>query len=410
MKTTSPFHVSDSTCSRNFFPEIERPVRLTLVVPCYNEEATLKKCLDRVLELRGRDLHLEVIVVDDGSTDRSPAIAKLAAESNPEIIVCRHDRNRGKGAALRTGFQMATGDFVAVQDADLEYSPMELPNLLIPLVRGDADVVFGSRFLSSAPRRVLHFWHSMGNAFLTFVSNMFSDLNLTDMETCYKVFRRDVIQDIEIQENGFGVEPELVARLARKRLRIYEMGISYYGRTYAEGKKIRFRDALRALYCIFHYNAPTAPLPVQFIIYLLIGGVSAAFNLLVFLALLSGKVNPTISAAAAYGLAAALNYTLCIFLLFRHKARWNSALELIFYVLVVGVVGIFDVWTTRSLLFLGITPWVSKSIASVLGLALNFIGRRYCVFPEPQAGPWLPQLDPHKERESACECAETDRK
>ena len=319
----------------------------------------------------------------------------------------RHDRNRGKGAALRTGFQMATGDFVAIQDADLEYSPMELPNLLIPLVKGEADVVFGSRFLSCAPRRVLNFWHSMGNAFLTFVSNMFSDLNLTDMETCYKVFRRDVIQDIEIRENGFGVEPELVAWLARKRLRIYEMGISYYGRTYAEGKKIRFRDGLRALYCIFHYNAPTAPLPVQFIIYLLIGGFSAVFNLLVFLALLSGTMSPTISSAAAYGLAAALNYTLCVFFLFRHKARWSSVLELILYVVVVGLVGIFDVWTTGSLLFLGIAPWLSKSIASMLGLALNFIGRRYCVFPEQGAGPWRPQLDPHRKLESIGEFAKS---
>jgi glycosyltransferase involved in cell wall biosynthesis len=176
-----------------------------------------------------------------------------------------HDYNRGKGAALRTGFQHATGNFVAVQDADLEYDPQDLKRLLGPLRDGVADAVFGSRFLSHGAHRVLYFWHYLGNALLTFLSNMLTDLNLTDMETCYKVFRRDVIQSITIEEDRFGVEPELVAKVAQQRLRIYEMGISYYGRTYEEGKKIGIKDGFRALYCIFHYNAHRAPLPIQFL-------------------------------------------------------------------------------------------------------------------------------------------------
>ncbi len=172
---------------------------------------------------------------------------------------------RGRGAALRTGFQNATGDFVAVQDADLESDPQDLKRLLGPLKDGIADVVFGSRFVSHGTHRVLYFWHYLGNAVLTFLSNMFTDLNLTDMETCYKVFRRNVIQAITIEEDRFGVEPELVAKVAQKRLRIYEMGISYYGRTYEEGKKIGVKDGFSALYCIFHYNAHRAPLPIQFL-------------------------------------------------------------------------------------------------------------------------------------------------
>lgn len=210
---------------------------ISIVIPCYNEEKTLETCIRRVLEISTRELGLEIIIVDDASSDKSLDIAKKLEKEHPQIRVFSHSRNQGKGAALRTGFKEATGDFVAVQDADLEYDPKELIKLVAPLVEGYADVVLGSRFLSTQPRRVLYFWHSMGNKFLTFLSNMFTDLNLTDMETCYKVFRREVIQSIEIQEDRFGVEPEMVAQFAHMRLRIYEMGISYKGRTYEEGKK-----------------------------------------------------------------------------------------------------------------------------------------------------------------------------
>ena len=246
----------------------DRPVKLSIVVPCYNEEPTIKKCINKVLKIADDRLSLEIIIVDDCSTDHSLLVAHELEKKHPEISLLQHEKNRGKGAALRTGFQKVTGDFVAVQDADLEYEPMDLKKLLIPLVNNDADVVLGSRFLSPEFHRVLYFWHSLGNRFLTFLSNMFTDLNLTDMEACYKVFRRDIIQNIDIKEDRFGFEPEIVAKLAHLRLRIYEIGISYRGRTYEEGKKISVRDGFRALYCIFRYNAHSAPLPIQLLFYL----------------------------------------------------------------------------------------------------------------------------------------------
>jgi len=355
---------------------------LSIVIPCFNEERTLASCVSRVLEIQNETLSVEVIVVDDCSRDRSLAIAENLAAKHPEIRVLRHEKNQGKGAALRTGFREATGDFVAVQDADLEYDPMELRVLLEPLRTGNADVVFGSRFLGGRPHRVLYFWHYLGNAALTFLSNMFTDLNLTDMEVCYKVFRREVIQGIQIQEDRFGFEPEIVAKVARKRLRIYEVGISYSGRTYEEGKKIGWRDGVRALYCIFRYNAYHLPVPMQFVIYLLIGGASAVANLVVFLALLIAGLPLTVSTLVAFVIAAAMNYVLCIGLLFRHKARWESLGEVLAYGLVVACVGAVDVGITRMLWAAGNPAWFSKSIASLVGLCFNFAGRRFLVFPE----------------------------
>ena len=223
---------------------------LSVVVPCYNEEATIRTLVGQVLE---SPWVAQVIVVDDGSKDRSREI--LATLDDARVTVVLHRANQGKGAALRTGFAHATADFVVVQDADLEYAPGEYGVLLEPLLDDRADVVFGSRFLSGRPHRVLYFWHSMGNRFLTLLSNMFTDLNLTDMETCYKCFRREVIQQIRIEEDRFGFEPEITAKLARGRHRIFEVGISYSGRTYAEGKKIGWRDGVRAVYCILRYSA-----------------------------------------------------------------------------------------------------------------------------------------------------------
>ncbi|MEN9800957.1 MAG: hypothetical protein RLZ37_82 [Actinomycetota bacterium] len=223
---------------------------LSVVIPCFNEEHTVRDLVDQVL---ASPVVQEVIVVDDGSSDGSRAV--LAAISDPRVKVLAHERNHGKGAALRSGFAHATADFVIVQDADLEYDPAEYPVLLEPLLDDRADVVYGSRFQSGRPHRVLYFWHSMGNRFLTLVSNMFTDLNLTDMETCYKCFKRSVIQQIDIEEDRFGFEPEITAKLARAKVRIFEVGISYSGRTYAEGKKINWRDGFRALYCIVRYSA-----------------------------------------------------------------------------------------------------------------------------------------------------------
>jgi dolichol-phosphate mannosyltransferase len=362
-------------------PEPFKPAKLSVVIPCFNEEQTLATCVDRVLAIQDEGLSLEILVVDDCSRDRSAGIAADLAREHPEVRVLRHAKNQGKGAALRTGFHEATGEFVAVQDADLEYEPMDLRDLLGPLRSGKADVVFGSRFLSATPHRVLYFWHYLGNLFLTFLSNMFTDLNLSDMETGYKVFRREVIQSIEIKENRFGFEPEVVAKVAQQRLRIYEMGISYSGRTYAEGKKVGWRDGVRALYCIFRYNAHQMPLPMQFLTYLVIGGTAALVNLAAFLALMAVGVPLSASAPIAFVVAAALNYLLCVKLLFYRKIRWNAFLELVVYGVLVVVGGGLDLGITSLLHRAGVSPWLAKSIASLVGVVFNFLGRRFWVFP-----------------------------
>ena len=366
-------------------------LKLSVVIPCYNEERTLNKCVDKVLAISDDELSIEVIIVDDASTDRSLQIAKQLEKEHSEIVVMHHESNQGKGAALRSGFKQATGEFVAVQDADLEYNPLELKKLLVPLIEGDADVVLGSRFLSSGAHRVLYFWHSLGNKILTLLSNMFTDLNITDMEVCYKVFRREVIQSIEIKENRFGVEPEIVAKIAQMRLRIYEMGISYSGRTYEEGKKIGVRDGLRALYCIFHYNAHKAPVPMQLVIYFFIGIVAALTNFVIFLGFYNIGINVNIALLSAFFLAAFVNYLLCLSLLFRHKARWNSFREIIMYLVVVAIVSLLDLGITKSLLFLKYSPQFSKLMATVFGFIFNFFGRRLLVFPESPSGKWSPQ-------------------
>jgi glycosyltransferase involved in cell wall biosynthesis len=220
-------------------------------MPCFNERATIREIVRRVL---AQPYAKELIIVDDGSNDGTRKLLATLASDHPEVKVVLHPENRGKGAALRSGFRLAAGDVVIVQDADLEYDPNEYATLLAPIERGDADVVFGSRFLSG-PHRVLYYWHSVANHVLTTLSNITTDLNLTDMETCYKVFRREIIQAITIDEDRFGVEPEIVAKIARIRgVRIYEVPISYAGRTYAEGKKIGMRDAMRAIYAIGKYG------------------------------------------------------------------------------------------------------------------------------------------------------------
>jgi len=224
-------------------------VRLTVVIPVYNEVHTVEALLHRVREV---PLNLEVIVVDDGSTDGTrDVLPKLEGTLIDRLVM--HEKNAGKGAALRTGFKHATGDVVVVQDADMEYDPHELPMLLAPILRGKADAVYGSRFLGG-PHRVLFFWHSVGNRVLTLLSNMFTDVNLTDMETCYKMVRRELLQSLPLSANRFGIEPELTARLAQAGARIYELPISYDGRSYAEGKKIGWRDGVSALWCIWKYN------------------------------------------------------------------------------------------------------------------------------------------------------------
>jgi len=225
-------------------------LQLTVVIPVYNEVDTIVSLVDRVQALT---LNKDIVLVDDCSTDGTRDLLRSTTFSS-NVRVLYHDVNQGKGAALRTGFAAATGDVVIIQDADLEYDPAEYPKLLQPIMDGKADVVFGSRFAGGESHRVLYFWHAVGNKLLTLCSNAFTNLNLTDMETCYKVFRRKVLDEIQIEENRFGFEPEITAKVSKLGVRIYEVGISYAGRTYAEGKKIGWKDGVRAMWCIVKYN------------------------------------------------------------------------------------------------------------------------------------------------------------
>lgn len=226
-------------------------ITLSIIIPCYNEKETIHSIIDAV---QGSPVpNKEIIVVDDCSTDGTRDILEKEIKSKVQKILY-HEKNKGKGAALRSGIEAAAGDIVIIQDADLEYDPNEYVNILQPFLQEKADVVYGSRFMGGHPHRVVYYWHRLGNAFLTTLSNMFTNINLTDMETCYKAFRREIIQSIEIEENRFGFEPEITAKLAKMHCSIYEVGISYYGRTYEEGKKIGWKDGFRAIYCIFKYN------------------------------------------------------------------------------------------------------------------------------------------------------------
>lgn len=349
----------------------ENSIKLSVVIPCFNEEGTLKECVDKVRKIADENLNVEIIIVDDGSSDGSASVAKEISVEYPEIVFLSHGTNRGKGAALRTGFEKITGDYVAIQDADLEYDPVDFKNLLVPLIDNKADAVIGSRFLTVGPHRVLFFWHSIGNKLLTFLSNMFTDLNLTDIESGYKIFKRDVIKKIDIEEDRFGFEPEIIAKVSHLKLRIYEMGVSYFGRTYEEGKKIGFKDGIRALYCIFKYNASRVPFPMRILLYTLLGISTVLFNGIFFSVFLSGGIIFNAAVVLAFVVSTSLNYPLLKIFLYRVGGKFITLLI---------ILGVLDFGITKLLIDLSFQLNYSKILSIILVLLLGLLFKRLWPF------------------------------
>ena len=344
--------------------------KLSLIIPCYNEEKTLRSIVEQVLCLREQGVDLELVIVDDCSKDGSLDLAKTLSREYSGIKVLHHEVNRGKGAALRTGFLEASGDYVGIQDADMEYEPSDYLTLLKVIREEQADVVYGSRYLRrETGGRILYFWHSAMNRFLTLCSNLFTDLNLTDMETCYKLFRRDVIQKIapHLQENRFGFEPEITALAAQERCKVCECAIHYYPRSYEEGKKITWKDGVRALICIVKYA--DAPLPTRLLFFALCGIFCLLVNTLLFPILCSRSVPLQSAIWISYGAGALADWILSLIFVYRdrHTEGWKKQKVTIIYLLVLAGLGVADHFITQGLLScLRGTSWVLPKLVSSL--------------------------------------------
>lgn len=366
-------------------------MKLSIVMPVYNEQATLRTILDVVEKAPlPKGIHeKEIILVDDGSKDGTRDI--LRELEGPGRRVIFHEVNQGKGAALRTGFEHADGDLVIIQDADMEYDPNEYPKLLTPILEDKADVVYGSRFMGGEPHRILYFWHMLANQFLTLLSNMFSDLNLTDMETCYKVFKRDVIKRVTIEENRFGFEPEITAKIADQardpqlRVRIYEVGISYYGRTYEEGKKIGWKDAIRAFWCIFKYNGSGFARLVRYGLNGLLVATSELLSMILLVELAGFEGDPFIeNVANAISIEVSIITGFLLHSMITWRYRFRSPGEWIGKLFLFNVVTglsfaarlvLFYVLTTAGMWYL-----LAKLIGIAVAIVLNFISYDRIVF------------------------------
>ncbi len=358
----------------------ENSTTVTVIVPCYNERQTLRAIVERLRAIEEATTRLDIHIVDDGSTDGCGQIAKELSREYANVRASLHPKNRGKGAALRTGYKEAKGDIVAVQDADLEYDPRDLKKM-IDLVKEDrADVVVGSRFLTGDAHRVLYFWHSVGNRLITFLSNMLTDLNLTDVEACYKVFKRDFLEDIEFCEDRFGIEPEIIAKIAERRPRIYEVGITYSGRTYEEGKKIGVADGFRALHCIFRYNAYRAPIPLQLLYFSLFNLLGLLLNLGVFKFLTTNAVEVPRAVVISFLIYASFQAGCVSPLLFRKHSRWTSAIEPVIHGAALVTAAVVDFSATATLADIGFSIHTSKTLALLATIFYLYYWYRFIVY------------------------------
>ncbi len=362
-------------------------MKISIVIPVYNEANTIARIIDIVKNAPlPENLNREIVVVNDCSTDGTKAI--LEKLNQPELKIIHHQKNQGKGAALRTGFQNCSGEIVIIQDADLEYNPNEYPQLLEPILKEEADVVYGSRFIGSKPHRILYFWHSIGNKLLTLCSNMLSDLNLTDMETCYKVFKKLILDQISIEENRFGFEPEVTAKIAHlareKNITIYEVGISYHGRTYKEGKKIGLKDAVRAFWCILKYNDSGLARATKYILNGTLIAISQFATIIILVQLFHPQSNLMQNVAYAISIEVSIivGFLLHSFITWRHKYRSGGDFfkkAMIFHLItsfsfIIRQV-IFYIFSTMNMNYL-----INTLIGIGIAMILNFVGYDRLIF------------------------------